>query len=230
MTAENELVTGNLVEVASTLRQVIEAAGATERDNVGLASEVSEVVADVAVASYKAGMAAVLLASKYYPSPEVAVERLSFQADLALLDLGDPTRLTTHSQEVTRLIDEVPSCLPVDDRCLPPGGFTEHHRKAWESISEDLIANFKLCDDVAWSAVAGELAFRYGRFIEVQGVRDEDLANRVLAFAIKQQIIIRYAVDTGLIRQPGQDDHSYDHYLGDLSVAAMPVWKALSAH
>jgi hypothetical protein len=230
MTVQAEHLGEGLVEVAPDLQQIIEVAGAAERGNLGLISEVHGVVADVAVAAYKAGLFATALASEYYGSPEVAAERLAFQADLAGLELSHPDRFTTHSEEVTRLIDEVPSYLPIDDlNCSPPeGGFGAVQQRNWDSLTKDLLANLKLADDTVWSAVAGEMAFIYARQQKSRGVSGEDLANRAKAFAIKQQKIIREAVITGSFRQPDQDDHAYDHYLEDLSNAAMPVWIALT--
>ncbi len=223
-------VEGGLVDATPVLRGVIDQqTGAYIASNTDLVTEVHTSVADVAIGAYKAGIAAMAAATRIYDRSEYAEARLLFRADLAALDLYDRDRLTTHSAEVTALLDTTPSFVPFDpSKCTPEGGFTDEQREDWASLDESLIENFKVCDDNAWGAVAAEMGFRYGRHLQSEGVTGEELLNRVKAFEVKQGIIIRSSLTNDTLRQPDQDDHAYAHYVEQLSVACVPVWKALS--
>ena len=161
------------------------------------------------------------------------MQRLTFRAELAALDLADRDRLISHPAEVTTLVDSAPSVIPFDpSKCTPRDGFTDEHRKSWRDltdITDSLVANFKLCGGPQFNAIAAELGYEYGGVLQNEGVEGTELLNRVKAFEVKQVAIMRKSVETGELRQPDQDDHAFGHYLEDVGRACMPVWEAYSA-
>ncbi|HEY4963219.1 MAG TPA: hypothetical protein VIH90_00800 [Candidatus Saccharimonadales bacterium] len=224
-------VQAELVNATPVLWGVIESASDSPvPPDTDLTTEIHGVVADVAVAAYKAGVMAMSKASRFYEDPEDAADRLVLRADLATIDLHDRGRWTTHTAEVTELIDSSPSYLPFDPaKCTPPEGFTHEHRKNWGLMVDGLLANFNLCDTKAFEAIAAEMGYRFHSHLKSEGVEGVDLLNRVKAFEVKQVLIMQAAVSSGTFRQPDQDDHAYEHYLEDLSIACVPVWKAMTS-
>lgn len=220
-----------LVNATPFLRHVIYDAQSHDPSltGIGLVEEIHQSTADVAVAAYKAGIMALESTAQLYSSLDGAAERLILRADLATLDLHDRDRWTTHSTEVTELLDSVPSFIPFDSsECAPPEGFTAEHRENWQGMTTALLDNFKICEPKAFEAIAAELGFRYYLHLKSEGVTGADLLNRVKAFEVTQVSIIRSGIETGDFRQPDQDDHAFEHYLEDLSNACIPVWHALT--
>jgi hypothetical protein len=49
-------------------------------------------------------------------------------------------------------------------------------------------------------------------------------------FENKQNQILEDAVTTGVLRQPDQDDHAFEHYLHDINSATEPVMNEVNSH
>jgi hypothetical protein len=218
-----------LVDATPLLQSVIDDAASKETvEGIDLVTSIHSVIANVAIGAFQAGVMTMAKSSSYYENPRDLADRLAFRAELSGYKLKMVDSFALHPEEVAPLFHTAPSYIPFDrSKCEPEGGFTNADRANWESMTRNMVADFKVSSLDSWRAVAAEMSYRYGKYLKSQGKEGEDMLNMVRAFEIKQLAIIRESTISESLRQPDQDDHAHEHYLEDLWRARQTIWEAL---
>jgi len=220
-----------LVDLAPTLQAVIGNAEGIDSVPQSYRADIRYVISTVAVNAYKAGVNAQTEASPFYREPEHVADRLKFRADLALIRLHTTGSLAARPEVADVITDDVPSYIPFDGpECTPPDGFNQRQKDAQQGLADVLVECFKDCESNGRRKIAAEMSFYYGQHLIAQGVTGTDLERQVRLFENKQNQILEDAVTTGVLRQPDQDDHAFEHYLHDINSATEPVMNEVNSH
>ncbi|HET7528693.1 MAG TPA: hypothetical protein VFJ84_00490 [Candidatus Saccharimonadales bacterium] len=172
------------------------------------------------IKAYKAGAAATSLAVRGNTTPAAALERVEFWADVL-----SPTEDSTNAAELRITEDEVPSFVPFDpSKCEPGESFhTDREYEGRTRLAELLIGHIDHYDRLQRRKIATHMGYYYGRTLVEKDIRGVLLVEMIDAFVNKQSGIIESAVITRSLRQPDQDEHTFQHYLDDLHSAICVV-------
>lgn len=177
-----------------------------------------------AIKAYKAGVIAMAASVRHGQTPVEARRRLDFWSDI----LEEEYRLQADEPETADSpVDDVPSFVPFDpNKCMPNEDFyTEERREGRDHLAGMLIENFQCVDEATRKKIAAEMGFKYGRYLQANGVTGSNLVNQVKVFERKQLGIIEQSLESGSLRQSDQDEHAYEHYLQDLFRAGNSIWR-----
>jgi arginyl-tRNA synthetase len=114
---------------------------------------------------------------------------------------------------------DVPSYIPYDILKCSLGEFDvadEKRKESWDRSTRTLANAIREISDIEIQEIVTKLGIDYGKHLESEGVNDRELPTMVEAFETKQLAILQNLVATGVLRQPDQDDHRFQHYIDDL--------------
>ncbi len=168
-----------------------------------------EDLAKLVTEAYKAGVIAMAGAARVREIPR-AKSVLLLQADLSEIAL----QITDDNPLEELAPDSVPSFVTLADHYAPE--FDSEHMAGTAQLTEQLIDNFRYMNDVERQRLATKMALNYAYRIKGEGTAGRDLLQQTLAFERKQLEIINTSIESGQLRQPDQDYHTFLHYQQDI--------------